>query len=101
MAQFDVYENLSEATKQRYPYLLDVQNILHERLETRMVVPLTQNVSSAVGLTPTLFVCGSDYTAVVPDLLGLPFSFLGKKVANLESKRSEIIDAIDLLIVGF
>ena len=101
MAQFDVYENLSAHMKEQYPFLLDIQNVLHERLDTRMIVPLTNNVPSAAGLSPAFEVCGKTYTAVVPDMLALPLSLLGKKVDNLESKRSDIIDAIDLLIIGF
>ena len=34
-------------------------------------------------------------------MLALPLSLLGDKVDNLESKRSDIIDALDLLITGF
>ena len=101
MAQFDVYENLSEHMKGQYPYLLDIQNVLHERLDTRMVVPLSTQVAPAIGLSPAFEVCGKTYTAVVPDMLALPLSFLGRKVDNLKSKRSDIIDAVDLLIIGF
>ena len=101
MAQFDVYENLSEHMKEQYPYLLDIQNVLHERLDTRMVVPLSSKVVSVAGLSPAFEVCGKIYTAVVPDMLALPLSFLGSKVDNLEHKRSDIIDAVDLLIIGF
>ncbi len=40
MAQFDVFENPNEETKQAIPFLLDVQAELLDVLSTRVVVPL-------------------------------------------------------------
>jgi toxin CcdB len=40
MAQFDVYENLNERTKNSIPFLLDIQNDVLKNLFTRVVIPL-------------------------------------------------------------
>lgn len=40
MAQFDVYENQSKATKQAYPYILELQSNVISEIATRIVVPL-------------------------------------------------------------
>ena len=40
MAQFDVYENPSKATRKAYPYILELQNDVIEQIATRIVVPL-------------------------------------------------------------
>lgn len=101
MAQFDVYKNLSENNGNLYPYLLDVQHDLHTRMDTRLIVPLSQKLTSAEGLTPELIVDGEYYVAVVADMVGLPVSLLGKKVDNISKDSSKIMDAIDLLLVGF
>lgn len=38
--QFDVYENENPASRQRFPYLLDVQAELLDSLGTRVIIPL-------------------------------------------------------------
>ena len=101
MAQFDVYKNLSENNTELYPYLLDVQHDLHTRMDTRIIVPLSQKLSSAEGLRPEFTVNGEPYVAVVADIVGLPASLLGKKVDNISKDSSKIMDAIDLLFWGF
>lgn len=45
MAQFDVYRNLSQKTQKRFPYFLEIQNNLHRRLHSRIVVPLATGVA--------------------------------------------------------
>ena len=46
MAQFDVYANTNTQTKERVPYLLDIQHDLLDDLSTRVVIPLV------VGMKP-------------------------------------------------
>ena len=46
MPQFAVYKNRNEATRGRFPLLLDVQSDLLEPLKTRIVVPLSPAVTS-------------------------------------------------------
>jgi len=40
MPQFNVYINTNSASRDIYPYLIDVQSSLLDNLETRLVIPL-------------------------------------------------------------
>lgn len=102
MAQFDVYENLDALSADEYPYWLDIQHAFHDTLQTRLVVPLSIPCATAMqGLEPLVSVDGVQLRAVIPEMVALPITILGKRVDNLSSKSSEIIDAVDFLITGF
>lgn len=104
MPQFDVYRNRHDATKARFPLLLDVQSDLLEALHTRMVVPLSPAAAAKSrvlgGLTPTLTIAGKPYLMMTPQLAGIASRALGEGVDNLASERGRIVAALDLLIVG-
>ena len=102
--QFDVYENENPASRQRFPYLLDVQAELLDSLGTRVIIPLVAREkaeSLIVGrLMPVLTLDSRDYVAFMPQLAGVGKSHLGARVGNLSEARADIIAAIDLLITG-
>jgi toxin CcdB len=104
MAQFAVYKNRNEATKGRFPLLLDVQSDLLEPLKTRVVVPLspasTARARALQTLTPNIRVAGKDYLMVTPQLAGISVHELGTVVDTVPGERGKIISAIDLLITG-
>jgi toxin CcdB len=104
MPQFAVYRNRNEATRERFPLLLDVQSDLLEPLNTRVVVPLSPVATSAARamqvLTPDLTVDGKQYLMVTPQLAGISVRELGTVVDTVSTERSKIIGAIDLLITG-
>lgn len=52
MAQFDVYENLNDKSRQNIPYLLDIQNDVLKNLSTRVVIPLVITNQSINFLNP-------------------------------------------------
>jgi toxin CcdB len=52
-------------------------------------------------LKPLLRVGDADYTMVTTDLVAIPSSMLGDRVANLEDQHGVIVDAIDFLMQGF
>jgi len=101
MAQFDIYVNNNEATVEFFPYLLDVQHDLLSSLKTRVVVPLGVGIEPIRHLNPKLSINEKDVVMSTADMAGVPLSSLGEKVANLEEKRNEIIDALDFLVNGF
>ncbi len=85
-----------------FPYFLDMQHGFHESLQTRLLVPLSVNVSGRMnGLEPTVDVKGRKLAAIVPEMVTLPTDALGKKVDNLSAYSSDLINAIDFLITGF
>lgn len=104
MAQFSVYRNTNPDTKSTVPYLLNVQSDLLEELATRVVVPLYPAASmkgkTLKTLTPDFEIEGKQYVMVTPQLAGIPKKLLGANVADLSSKRNEIMAALDLLITG-
>ena len=105
MPQFTVYQNKNPQTKKLIPYLLDVQADLLSDLQTCVVVPLTaadKNKDKTISrLTPILAVDGTQYLMLTPQLAGIMRKELGKPVAMLSDARTEIIGALDFLVMGF
>jgi toxin CcdB len=101
MAQYDVYENTNAQTMMHIPYLLDVQHTLHDRLHSRVVIPLSRDANEVKGLCIPLEVQGEKLIATVPEMGGVSKTLLGKKVDNLSMQASEILNGIDLLLTGF
>lgn len=103
LAQFDVYKN-RQPTKDRIPYLLDLQADTVYGIETRIVVPLVPlhlGPKPTKVLTPTAIVMGQEFMVLVAELAGVPRRYLGEKVANLQELRQEFSAATDLLFIGY
>ena len=104
MAQFDVFENPNEETKQATPYLLDVQSELLDNLATRVVVPLVAAsvMGKAIGhLNPKFTIGTATVFMSTAELAGVAVRSLGDKVTSLKDQRHEIIAALDFLFTGF
>jgi toxin CcdB len=104
MAQFDVYRNPNVATRERLPFLLDVQSDLLDALATRIVVPLCRpevlSGKPAERLNPALEVEGVTLLMLTPELAGIPRKALGQRVTNLAANRPTIVAALDLAFTG-
>ena len=104
MPQFAVYKNRNEATRGRFPLLLDVQSDLLQPLNTRVVVPLSPVAAAGVramqALAPKLPVAGKEYVMMTPQLAGISVRELGAIVDTVSGERAKIIGALDLLITG-
>ncbi len=104
MAQFDVHQNRNEATKARYPLLLDVQSDLLDPLVTRVVIPMVPAASARTRsmdtLTPALKVGGKSFVLMTPQLAAISQRELGPAVGNVAEHRDKILAALDLLITG-
>lgn len=101
MAQFDVCRNPSGGL---FPLLLDVQAEILSALATRVVVPmapLKRFGSKPISrLNPTVRIGRVEYVLVFQELAAIPSTALGKRVGTLTSRRSEIVNALDLLFTG-
>ena len=103
MAQFDVFRNPNEASREVIPYFLDVQAEIFEPLATHLVIPL---VKKSAGmrlfgrLNPEATIEGEKVFLSIPELAGVPLCNLCEKVDNLTYMRAEIIAGIDFLITG-
>lgn len=103
MAQFDIHRNLNPATRKVFPYLLNVQSDLLDVLATRTVIPLIRKMElerPIKGLTPQFRIQGKELLMDTPEIAGVPKKILGDVVASAANRRSEIIAALDLLILG-
>jgi len=101
MAQFDVYRNPSKATSKKIPYLLEIQNNLHSRLHTRVVVPLVLSAKPVRHMTPVFDIEGQTVVMYTMDMTSVMQDVLRVKVTNIEEHRTEIVDALDFLVNGF
>jgi toxin CcdB len=104
MAQFDVYRNPSQKTKEAFPYIVDVQHSIINDLTTRLVIPLgnTSIMSSQAmkRLTPIIEFNGDKYLLITPQLTSLPIQVLKQPIGTVELQRHYIIDALDFAITG-
>lgn len=104
MSQFTLYENKDKNSNKTYPYFVDVQNNLMNQLNSRLVIPLSPvaKVKDKVAkkLCPIIHVDDADFILVTNQMTTVPKSKLKSEVTCLENYRYQIIDAIDMLIIG-
>ena len=101
MAQFDVYRNHETQTKERIPYLLDIQNDLFGDLSTRLVVPLVSKSDLLHKLNIEITVRNQKFVISTQEMSAVSMSLLDDKVFSLEDKADEILEAVNFLLVGF
>lgn len=104
MSQFDVYRNRTGIDSDAVPFLVGLQNDLLSRLRTRVVAPLRRESADEdfiPRLNPRFNVEGIDVHLMMQELLYLPRSVLGDRVATLADHRDTIVHALDFLGVGF
>jgi hypothetical protein len=100
VAQFDVYTNNHNNTS-LFPYLLDVTHEINTASKLRVVVPLCEDSYAIKHLNPTFMIEGKQVYMSTMDIAGIPENMLEKVIANLESERVTIVDALDFLVNGF
>lgn len=105
MAQFEVYNNSNTGTRQKYPFLIDVQHAVLSTLASRLVVPLrdaeTVDRIAMDILLPTIRFSEKEYVLMTTQLSSMPVRLLRDPIGTLEHSRSEILAAIDFAITGF
>jgi len=101
MAQFDVYKNPGSRTSQQVPYLVEVQGKFVDSLSTCVVIPLVDKnyFTGATVLNPVVIVNDVEYFLSTAEITAVPRVILGQSVASISSYRSEIITAIDRLLL--
>jgi toxin CcdB len=99
MTQFTVYRN-PDGTG----YLLNVQASINDHFASRVVVPLFPVSEIAVfakTLNPVFEIEGNHVVMMTQGLASVPCQILKQSVMSLDSKRAEIVAALDLLFQGF
>jgi toxin CcdB len=105
MAQFDIHENADPRSRERTPYLIDLQTEILSELATRVVAPVrprAEHEHTIISrLHPIISVNGVEHVVAVSELAAIPVSLLGPPVASARSERTAITGATDLLLTGF
>lgn len=99
MARFDVYARPGGAG-----YLLDVQADVLSGLNTRLVVPLlplAEAPEPAKRLNPVFEIGSEPHVMVTQFLAAVPRALLRSPVSNLADQDSEIMAALDMVLIGF
>ena len=104
MAQFDYYANTDKDTNTTYPFIVDVQDVLLDGLNSRVVIPLTA-LSNPVksypkNLCPEIIIEGKEYSLLTHQMASVSTRTLSQYEGSLAHIRTEIISAIDFLITG-
>jgi toxin CcdB len=104
MAQFDVYQNPSKASRTHYPYLLDIQSPHISEIATRIVIPLGfassfRNKAMNV-LTPEISYGGEELLLLTPQISSVPSKILKEPAGSLSHFREKIINALDFAITS-
>jgi len=98
MARLDLHHNRGGDG-----YLLDIQADIMRGLSSRIVIPvlaLDKAPPPAGKLNPLVTLEGQVHSAVTQYMTAVPEKLLGDIVASLESRATEITNAIDLLLSG-
>lgn len=103
MARFDVRANLNRATRERVPYLLELQADMLAALDTCLVAPLvpaTEFGPAATRLNPAFRIGNRNLVLDTALMAGVSRKLLGEKVASLGERSAEILGAVDFLVSG-
>lgn len=102
MAQFALYRNANRQTRERYPFLLDIQSNFLDTLKTRLVIPAIELAEQKpISRLNPVFECEErHYLLLVQEMAAIPVNNLGDRIIDLEVLRGEILAAVDLLITG-
>jgi toxin CcdB len=105
MSQFTVYRNLSKSSRAAYPYLVDIQHVVLDDLNTRMVIPLGKLAhfkhDAMQTISPVIEFEGEELVLLTPQIAAMPASQLKEPVGSLAHFRGEIVAAIDFAVSGF
>jgi len=101
MSQFDVYRNPGSRTGKQAPYLVEVQGRFVDSLATCVVIPLVckEYFAGATVLNPVIPVNGVEYLLSTAEITAVLRNILGPPVATVLMHRTEIIAAIDRLLL--
>jgi toxin CcdB len=103
MARFDVCTNLHRSSRERVPYLLELQTDLLAGLGTRLVAPLVPAAHfgpPASRLNPVVRIGSRKFVMDTALIAGIPANQLGDRVASLGERSADVLGALDFLVSG-
>lgn len=83
---------------------MDVQANVLSGLNTRVVVPLlplSEAPIPAKRLNPVFKIGTEPHVMVTQFLAAIPRSLLGQPVTNLDDRHTEVMAALDMVLIGF
>ncbi len=101
--QFDVFRNPIRTGRDERPYVISLQHYHLDHLRTRIVAPLARHRADGSHRRPMPALTILDETLYLSptEIVTLSTNYLrGAAVANLENYRREIVEAVDLVLVG-
>jgi toxin CcdB len=104
MGQFDVSANPFSRSRERQPFLVNLQSdFLAGSLDTVVVAPLERAGSGTFAdrLNPRVIVDGEEFALITQELVTVRKSVLGRPLGSIAAERDKIIAALDLLFTGF
>jgi toxin CcdB len=104
MKQFDAFANPFPRSRQRQPFLVNLQSdLLARSLDTIVVAPLEPASAGAFAdrLNPRVTLDGADYFLVTQELVTVRKAALGRASGSIADDRDAVIRALDLLFTGF
>ena len=103
MARFDARINLHRPSRERVPYLIELQADLLADLGTRLVAPLVPAARfgpPASRLNPVFRIGHRNFVMDTALIAGIPATQLGEAVASLGERSVDILGALDFLVSG-
>jgi toxin CcdB len=103
MRQLDVFMNPFPRSRERQPFLVNLQSdFLARTLSTVVVAPLERAGAGQIErLNPKIMLEGKEYVLATQEIVAIRASLLGPVTATIADDRDAIIAALDLLFTGF
>jgi toxin CcdB len=104
MKQFDVFANPFPRSRQRQPFLVNLQtDLLVRTLSTIVIAPLEPAGAGAFAdrLNPTIAFDGNEYVLVTQEIVAVRQQGLGQPVGSVADSHDAIMAALDMLFTGF
>ncbi|MEQ4924904.1 CcdB family protein [Proteus hauseri] len=105
MSQYTVYRNKSLKSRERYPYIIDIQNDLLGDFDSRIIMPialLSDKNSQLKILTPVIEIDNQKCVIITKSVTTMAKSQL--KIADIvcviPDVHTEIVAAMDMIISG-
>ncbi len=98
MARFDVFRTAADS------YVVDCQADFLDYLRTRFVVPLLSpelEPKVAERLNPVFQIDGNNYVLYPQYAAAMPVQELKQHITSLSHEHSRIMDALDMLMIGY
>ena len=105
MEQYCAYENRGKG-KNAYPYLINLQHPVANVLKHELVAPVVALKQLPGGIPPAkvcpvVTISGQPFVVMTHMMAGIPVKELGERVADLQTNKNVLRDAVDFILNGY